>query len=137
LIDIESKAEQAVNLPGCKFISVPSWAGDGNTIISVVQAEGPLSIALVDVSDPTGAKIKQTLWTRGEGTTVSPTCPVYSPKLKRCVFSGWEPNGMALYAFDVGRNQPRKLEKDSLDAYLAGLAMSPDGRHVLFVSSRK
>jgi Tol biopolymer transport system component len=137
LIDIENRAEQAVNLPGHQFISVPGWAGDEKTIISVVRAEGPLSIALVDVSDPNDAKIKQTLWTRGDGTTVSPTCPVYSPRLKRCVFSGWGPNGSALYAFDVGLNQPRELEKDLLDPYLAGLAMSPDGRYVLFVSSRK
>jgi Tol biopolymer transport system component len=137
LIDLESKAEQAVNLPGCQFISVPDWAGDGNTIISVIEGAGPPSIALVDVSDPADAKIKQTLWNRGDGTSVSPTCPVYSAELKRCVFSGWEPNGLALYAFDFGRNLPRKLEQDALDPYLAGLALSPDGRHLLFVSIRK
>lgn len=136
LIDLESKAEQAVNLPGCRFISVPNWAGDANTIISVVQGAGPLSIALVDVSDPAAAKIKQTLWIRGDGTSVSPTCPVYSAELKRCVFSGWTPDGLALYAFDVGRNLPRKLEQDALDPYLAGLALSPDGRRLLFVSIR-
>lgn len=137
LIDLESKAEQAVNLPGCQFISVPDWAGDGNTIISVIEGAGPPSIALVDVSDPADAKIKQTLWNRGDGTSVSPTCPVYSAELKRCVFSGWEPNGLALYAFEVGRNLPRKLEQDALDPYLAGLALSPDGRYLLFVSIRK
>lgn len=137
LIDLENKAERAVNLPGCQFISVPNWAGDGNTIISVIQGAGPLSIALVDVSDPADAQIKQTLWTRGEGTSVSPTCPVYSAELKRCVFSGWAPDGLALYAFDVGRNLPRKLEQDSLDPYLAGLALSPDGRYLLFVSIRE
>lgn len=137
LLDMETKAEQPVRLSGYEFISVPNWAGDGQTIISVVRAAGPLSIALIDISDPAEAKIKQTLWTRGDGTSVSPTCPVYSPKFKRCVFSGWEPNGLALYAFDVGRNQPRKLEKDLLDSHLAGLALSPDGRYVLFVSSRK
>jgi Tol biopolymer transport system component len=136
LIDLKSKVEQAVNLLGYKFISVPNWAGDANTIISVVQGEGPLSIALVDVSDPADAKIKQTLWVRGDGTSVSPTCPVYSPALKRCVFSGWAPNGLALYEFEVGRNLPRKLEKDALDPYLSGLSLSPDGRYVLFVSIR-
>ena len=137
LIDIESKAEQVINLPGYQFISVPSWAGDGKTIISVVQTNGPLTIALVDVSNPTEASIKQLLWCRGDGTTVSPTCPVYSSKLQRCAFSGRETKGLALYAFDVGRNPPRKLEEDLLDSNLSGLAMSPDGRYVLFVSSRK
>ncbi len=137
LIDTESGAVQAVILPGYEFISVPNWAGDGHTIISIVRAEGPLSIALVDVSNPTDASIKQTLWIRGDGTTVSPTCPVYSPKSKQCVFSGWTSNGSALYAFDVGRNLPRKLEKDLLDPFLSGLALSPDGRRLLFVSSRE
>jgi hypothetical protein len=43
---------------------------------------------------------------------------------------------LALYAFEVGRNLPRKLEKDALDPYLSGLALSPDGRYLLFVSTR-
>lgn len=136
LIDVPTAEERPIDLPGNTFVSVPSWAGDGQTIISVIRGDGPVSIALVDISAPAEAKVKQVLWRMGEGLNVSPTCPVYSLKFKRCAFTGWESRGAALYVLDADRRTPRKLEGDLMDPKLAGLALSPDGRQLLFVSDR-
>jgi Tol biopolymer transport system component len=135
LIDLATEEELAINLPRSAFLSVPSWAGDSQTIVSVVQGDGPISIALVDVSTPAEAKIKQVLWTLGDGLDAM-TCPVYSPKLKRCVFAGWKAGGTALYVLDADHRAPRRLEGELIDQILAGLALSSDGRHLLFVSNR-
>jgi Tol biopolymer transport system component len=137
LFDAMGGAEQNVVLAGHEFLSVPSWAGDGQTLVSVVRVATTLSIALVDVSDP-AAKIKQVLWTRGKGVRDEPIYPVYSVRTKQCVFVGRSTNGHALY--QVGEQPdalPTRLEPTFYDKRIAGLAMSPDGRYVLFGSERQ
>lgn len=135
IIDVEKETSQSVDLPGHEFVTTARWAGDGETLITVVRENGPLSIALVDVSRPGEAKIKRTLWTRGDRSTVSPMYPDYSAKTKRCVFVGWESQGSALYVLGAD-GPPRRIEKAGFDVSLASLALSPDGGKILFCSDR-
>jgi len=137
LINATSGAAHDIGLAGYEFLSVPSWAGDGQTLVSVVRTGGVLSIALVDVSDPANVKLKQVLWTRGKGVRDEPIYPVYSAKTRQCVFVGRSSNGHGLYQL-AGQPDalPMRLEPTFYDKRIAGLAMSPDGRHVLFGSER-
>jgi Tol biopolymer transport system component len=138
LIDAVSGAEQAVELTGYEFFSVPSWAGDGQTIVAVVRTGGTLAIALVDVADPASAKIKEVIWTRGTGVSDEPIYPVYSAAQKRCVFAGRSAAGFVLYlALGKPGALPKRLEPNFNDKRIAGMAMSPDGKRVLFGSERK
>jgi Tol biopolymer transport system component len=138
LIDATSGAEQGIELAGHEFFSVPTWAGDGQTLVSVVRSAGRLSIALVDLADPASAKVKQLLWSRGTGVGDEPIYPVYSATQKRCVFVGRSAAGFVLYLVEGKPDAlPTRLEPSFYDQRIAGLAISPDGRKVLFGSQRK
>lgn len=44
---------------------------------------------------------------------------------------------MALYVLDADSETPRQLEGKLVEQRIAGLALSPDGRRLLFVSNRE
>jgi Tol biopolymer transport system component len=136
LLDVQTGAEQLVAMPGLCY-SVPSWAGDGQRLIAVIRSEGPLSLALLDISNPAQAKVKQVLWTRGNGLDAEPLYPVYSAAARRCVFVGRGAKGLALYVLDAERKGvPQPLEQSQFDTKIASTAISLDGRRVLFCSDR-
>lgn len=134
LLDVATGEDLPVQIPGCRVYSVPGWV-DNDTIVAVVSSENGTAIALVDVSNPKEAKLQETLWQKGNGPTVDPTYPVYSPRTRRGVFVSREPKGQALYSFEPGK-VPQRLEPGRFDRKIASLALSPDGRYLLFCSER-
>lgn len=137
VMDVETGEENPIKLEGYKIYSKVSWADDGNTLVSVVVSNQGTGIALIDVTEPSEAKIKQVLWRRGDQFDVAPGCPVYSSKTRRCVFTGRTETGTALYVLNVDRlDPPQRLEPEVEDNKLLSLALSPDGRYVLFCSDR-
>jgi RNA polymerase sigma factor (sigma-70 family) len=134
LIDVATARERPVRLPGHDIYSVPSWAA-ANTLVAVVRSGKEFCVAVVDVSNADQAAVKETLWRRGDGTNVEPLYPVYSPTTRQGVFVGREAKGQALYAFRPGA-APRRVEADRYDGKIASLALSPDGRYLLFCSDR-
>ena len=138
LIDAKSGDSQPIELGDHQFYSVPSWAGDGKTLVAVVRSKAAFSIALVDIGDPATAKIKEIVWPRGIGVSDEPIYPVYSEKEKRCVFVGRSSMGFFLYRIDAEtKGVPQRLEPNALGERIAGLSLSPDGKHVLFCSERE
>lgn len=138
LLDADTGNEQDVKLPDHTIHSVPGWAGDWQTLIAVIRANGPLMIALLDISEPASAKVKEVLWTRGQGTDAEPLHPVFSVRTGRCVFVGRTPQGSSLYVIDTKRSvTPKPLEPDRYDPKMASLEISPDGRQLLFCSLRQ
>jgi WD40-like Beta Propeller Repeat len=143
LTDVGSEERQPVRLRNLQIHSVPHWAGDG-TIVAAVGAGFGDSIALIDVTDPAQAKVKQILWKmsfKGQGPDVQPVAVVYRPGTGRCVFVAKPTipttNELALYWFERGRaDQPKRVEREGADSLLQDLALSPDGRYVLFTSNR-
>jgi hypothetical protein len=103
--------------------------------VAFVRSAKGFAIALVDVTNPADAKIKDVLWKRGDGTNVEPLYPVYSPERRRGVFVGRDAKGQALYTFEPGK-VPLRLEAEGYDKKISSLALSPDGRYVLFCSDR-
>jgi|GEM_PF-3366076 len=137
LMDVETGEENQIKLEGHKLYSKASWADDGNTLVSVVVSNQGTGIVLIDVTEPSEAKIKQVLWRRGDQFDVGPGCPVYSSKTRRCVFTGRTETGTALYVLNLDRlDPPQRLEPEVEDNKMLSLAFSPDGRYVLFCSDR-
>ena len=136
LLDVETGQHHPVQPAGYEFRSVPSWGGDGDTLVAVIRSAAGLQIALIDIRDPGQARIKQVLWQRGDGDNADPTYPVYSAAANRCAFVGREENGSALYVLEPERPPvPRRLEAVRSSGKIASLAFSPEGRHLLFCSN--
>jgi Tol biopolymer transport system component len=134
LLDVATGASRPMRLEGHKMYSVPNWAGD-QTLVAVVSSGKEVAIALVDVTEPREAKLKETLWTKGNGLDGDPAYPVYDPRTHQGFFVSREPKGQALYRFEPTK-APEKLEPKRYDSKIASLALSPDGRYLLFCSER-
>ncbi len=137
IMDVELARERPVQLEGHRFYSNPGWAGDNQTLVAIVAWDGGAGIAMVDVTDPEQARVKEILWKKGDRIDMSPLYPVYSPKTDLCVFVGGSEDGEALYSVKPGQLElPKRLEPSGHDGKIARLAFSPDGRYVLFCSDR-
>ena len=131
-----------------KIFPNPSWAGE-NTIVAVIGRTEGDTVALIDVSDPLQAKVKEILWRRANARDVKPTCPIYSSSTRRCIFVAEaraafvlprqrpleEVRYMALYTVQQSDAGPGKLlGSQGYDSYIVDPAFSPDGRYVLFAA---
>jgi hypothetical protein len=137
LIDVRpDRKSDLLQVPDRCIYSPPSWAGEGVIVAILGDAEGD-TIALLDVTSPE-ARIKETLWKRGQDLDIKPLSPVYAPETGTCVFVGeQEGKGLALYSIQRGRpGPPRRLEAEGFDHLLQSLSISPGGRFVTFSSDR-
>jgi hypothetical protein len=137
LVNLENPETHNVEIPNHGVFGWPSWA-DAGTIAAVIgSGDRADSVALLDVRTPAQAKIKQVLWKQGADLQVRPLWPVYSAATRRCVFVGVAPEGMALYSIEPGApGHAKRLEAGGLDRQIGGLCFSPDGRFLLFCSTR-
>jgi hypothetical protein len=136
LMDIRPEKSGPLTLPGMNIFPEPTWAGN-ELIAAAVGGAEPDTVALIDVSEPGRARIKEVLWKRGKGPDVAPYHPVYSPATGRCVFIGSGTKGKALYALRHGQAEPpHRVERGGYDMEMVDLASSPDGRYVLFSGDR-
>ena len=137
LIDDRPNTKSGVlKSPDQKIFSIPSWAGEG-TIIAAIGAEAGDTIALIDVTDPDEAKVKEVLWKKSNGPDLKPYEPIY--RRRPAVAFSWveTPKGMALYSLEPGKPaQPKRLEPGPTDNLTRDLSYSPDGRFLLFSSNR-
>ena len=134
LMNVATGEGLPVQFPGHEVHSVPSWTGAA-TIVAVVRSEKGFAVALVDLTDPNEAKLKETLWKRGADLDVDPAYPVYSSSTRRGFIVGREQKGQALYSLEHGMASQR-LEPKRYDGKIASLALSPEGRYLLFCSER-
>ncbi len=137
IMDIDPDKSGPLNLPGKAIFWEPSWAGPG-VIAAAIGAEAPDAIALIDVAGPARARITEVLWDKAKGPDVKPYYPLYSPLTRRCVFVGIDARkGQAFYTFRCDQpDSPHRLEPGPPDRLIQDTSMSPDGRYVLFCSTR-
>jgi hypothetical protein len=132
LMDANPEKSGILRLPGQQIYSDPSWAGE-RTIVAVIGPTEGDTVALIDVSDPSQAKVKEVLWRRSIGLDVTPSDPIYSATTRRCIFIGGDAKGVALYSVERGKAGPAKpLGLQVYDPPINSLADSPDGRYILF-----
>jgi hypothetical protein len=132
VMDADPAKSGVVELPGHQIFWHTNWAGKG-TIVAVVGRTAGDTLALVDVSDPREAKIKEVLWRRANGPDVQPLDPIYSAATGRCVFVG---SKTALYSVQHGNTGPAKLVKSQEShPWIRDTAYSPDGRYVLYIAT--
>jgi Tol biopolymer transport system component len=137
LLNVDKPNLQPIRIPGQQVFGWPRWA-DVGTLVAVVGSDRTGdAVALLDVSQPERAKIKEVVFRADKDSGLRPLWPVYSPSTRRCVFVGVGPEGMALYSIEPGQaGKPKRLEAGPLDGLIGGLGFSPDGRYLLFCSTR-
>jgi hypothetical protein len=139
LVDAENAEQQSIALAGHTFPVSPYWVAD-KLLVGVVKSGDEATIALVDVTKPGEAKVKETLWKRDPDAPVSytPTNVIYSQAARRGVFVGQdEAKKKFLSVFEPGK-PPMALDADRKGGGLpSGLALSPDGRYLLFCDLRR
>jgi Tol biopolymer transport system component len=132
-----TKRTTRVEVPGQKFYSWPRWAGPGQLVAGIGGETAPDSIVLVDVSQPSEAKVVRTLWRRSSGPNVYPRWPAVSPSSGDCFFIGVVGDTRTLYSLSQdAAGQVRLSALEVGGPQLAGLNVSGDGRYLLFDSDR-
>jgi hypothetical protein len=133
LMDANPEKSGVIALPGHRIFPYPNWAGKG-TIVAVIGTTKDDTIALLDVSDPPQAKLKKVLWRRTDGPDVAPSYPVYLAATGRCIFAG-TPARHTGALFTITRDNPgpaKPLGRKGFGPWISDLAISPDGRYVLY-----
>jgi hypothetical protein len=137
IMDADPDKSGIVSLPDDQIYSIPSWAEDG-TIVAIIGATAGDQIALIDVRTPARARVKEVLWKRANDRDPKPTCPIYSPAARRCIFSGADATGESLYSIQPGEGaRPKRMGQQPPRRTIVDLALSPDGRYVLFAARDK
>jgi RNA polymerase sigma factor (sigma-70 family) len=132
LMDANPEKSGVLQIPNNQIHSDPNWAGKETIVAVIGRTEGD-TIALIDVSDPRRAKVKEVLWRRANGPDVVPEYPIYSAATRRCIFVGVEAKGEAIYSVQQSKAGPAKpLGPPGYEPKIIGLAYSPDGRYFLY-----
>jgi hypothetical protein len=137
LYNLRTRKVRTVTVPGHRLFSWPLWAGPERLVAVIGAGDEGEAVTLLDVSNPDEAKIVEVLWKRSPDLDVEPSWPLYWPQTGRCFFVGLEPNKRTLYSVKRGESgQVVPMEPEGHNDELGGLALSPDGRFLLFGANR-
>jgi hypothetical protein len=137
LYNVRSQRVSTVTVPGQRLFSWPLWAGPGMLVAVIGRGDEGEAVTLLDVSEPEEAKIVEVLWKRNSDLDVEPSWPLYWPQTGRCFFVGLEPNKRTLFSVKRGDSgRVTRMEPEGRNDELGGLALSPDGRFLLFGANR-
>lgn len=135
LLDADDGEAAAINFPGHRIYSIPNWI-DGDTFVALVVTPEKEGILLVNVANPAQPRIERMLLRTDEQFKSQVKYPAYSPARDVCVFARKQEEGMSLYYFKRGEEPTRMEPERGYDEKIASLVLSPDGRYLLFCSSR-
>ncbi len=139
IVGVDAASSGPVVLGGRQIRAVPTWVGPGEILASLWPVQGnQWEIALLDVTIPARASIKEIWWTQKDETITWPTYAVYHAPTNRVAFCGVKGNfGDSLYIFERGKEDSlKRVEKEGSESEICDLAFSPDGRYLLFCSTR-
>ena len=142
VVNLQTRDGGAVRVAGHSILSWPSWAGPGTLLTSLSSDNEADSIVLLDVRNPSAAKILEILWKRSSDLDVTPRWAVLRPGTRQCIFVGAEAKRRALYTVErggSGRARPLEVveyQRQAPAQQLGGLSFSSDGRYLLFDANR-
>ncbi|MHC5542653.1 hypothetical protein ACYOEI_30880, partial [Singulisphaera rosea] len=131
--------DQTVNVivPGKTIYSWARWAGPNQLLASLGGEKMPDSLAILDIENPSVAKVARTLWHRSSKEDVYPRWPVISASTGKWFFIGESGDTRTIYAGSTQEDGQGPLTAiESGGPKLSGLSISPDGRYLLYASDR-
>ncbi|WP_165222804.1 PD40 domain-containing protein [Aquisphaera insulae] len=135
ILDPVTGKHRQIRAPGWTLLVAPEWTDD-DTLLAVLSSETRHTIALLDVSNPEVARVKEVLWGSPNQTGLTPSDVVYDPRTGLCIFAATRLGEMSLYRFERGKpGSFRKLEQVARAPMIADLALSPDGSYLLYRSN--
>jgi RNA polymerase sigma factor (sigma-70 family) len=138
VMNLDKLTDGVLAVEGYQIFSWPSWAGPGRVVSSLATHQEGDTIALLDVANPSQAKIIEILWKRGPDLDLTPRWPLYIPETGTCYFFGVDSNNNRIL-LRITRERPgivERVEPDFQDDWRGGLSASPDGRYLLFNANR-
>jgi WD40 repeat protein len=136
VLDIKTGTWKTVSIPGYQIFSWPRWVSPGVLVASIGKGDKAEAIALLKLDGSHKATSVGILWQRTAALDVYPRWPLYSASSDLCYFVGVQPNKRTLFSVSrVGPGRAVPVEGDGQDDKLGGLALSPDGRYLLFCAS--
>jgi hypothetical protein len=126
-----------IAVPSKKILSWPRWVGPELLVACVGAGAEPDSIVLLDISQPTAARVVETTWHRSPGQDVYARWPLISPSSGTCYFVGVEGTKRTLLSIKRGESgRAAAVEGEGHGDEMGGLTLSPDGRYLLFGANR-
>src|SRR5947208_3394917 len=135
------------HLPVATFLACWTLSFGGPTFLTAAQAQEPIRFARTPDISPDGKLVAFTyqggIWVvEAIGGIARPvtlhekhhTGPVFSPDGRKIAFSANRHGSYDVFVVPVQGGRPTRLTFDSADDYVTG--WSPDGKNVLFASSR-
>jgi Tol biopolymer transport system component len=137
LVNIGEGMRNDVQLPDHQIFSTPRWVTP-SAVVAVIGSTSPDQIAVLDVSSPEKARVQSVIWKKAGENDPVPADPVFNAESKRCFFVGIGAEGKAIYSVLAGDPTSRKrLGFEGFDHILGAMALSPDGRFLVFQSDRR
>jgi hypothetical protein len=138
VMNLEKVSDGILGVEGYQIFSWPTWAGPRTLVACLATEREGDTIALLDVTKPSEARIIEILWKRGADLDLAPRWPLYLPETRRCFFFGVDAeNKRALFSVKRGElGKAKRMEPALLDDWRGGLTSSPNGRYLLFHANR-
>ena len=138
VMNLDNLTDGILAVEGRQIFSWPTWVGQGTLVSCLATNNEGDTIALLDVTKPTEARIIEVLWKRGPDLDVTPRWPLYSAETGRCIFIGVDPtNKRTFYSVKRGESgRAKRMEPDGQHDRRGGLTLSPNGRYLLFNANR-
>jgi WD40 repeat protein len=136
--DLVTKKSRTVTIPGYRIFSWPRWVSPGVLVASIGKGTSADAIALLELNNSYEANITRLDWRRSPALDVFPRWPLFSPETAVSYFVGVEAQKRTLFQV-TGSSHGRlalPVEGVGQDDKLGGLALSPDGRYLLFNANR-
>jgi WD40 repeat protein len=140
ILDLASGRAATIRLAGHHLMSWPRWVGRNRLVAVICEGEGEqnAALAILDVTNPSEATVREMLWKRGPEQDVLPRWPLYRASADEYYFVGvTPPNNRNLYVLSPDRAaRARPLQAEARDDQLEGLTLSPGERYLVFNANR-
>jgi WD40 repeat protein len=133
LLDVASGKDEPVRVHGYTMISWPSWVGPEKILAVIRRGGDEAELGILDVRNPSHARVEQILWRRGSQLNVLPRWPIFRGATEGYLFVGvdWRMQRNLYTLSGIEGSKPKALLRAARNDQLEGLSLSPGGRYLL------